>query len=378
MKLCIVTSRYPNQENPYRHMFVHVRALYFQSQNVELKVFVPSKTKNEYVYQSVEVSEMPTSQIVNQLDSYDLRYLHLLNFYPKADGGWAIYRAIKSKKLKTAVYLHGTEVLQYPNFMFDFKYTPRGILKYLYVNYWQGHFMKDFLVDLEKAHESCLLTPSQWMKNQTEEVYNYTFKNFHIVPNGIDTDLFQYVGDFKNRKKIICIRSFDDRKYAVDQAIKIMQYLPEDYTLDIYGKGFLQYEYEKLIEELDLSHRVVIKNQFIHRKDINAHLSSYGIFFAFSLTDAQGVMMCEAMASGLLTVSNDCTAIPEFVKHLETGVVTNDLKETAKNILEITNNPRLFREITVRGRESMIRINWRITGEKELNILKNLIKEDEN
>jgi len=77
MKIAILTSRYPKADQPYNHMFVHVRSLYFKSKNEEVTVFVPSKEKSAYTIDGVQVVCDSGKNIANQLDQYDISYLHL-------------------------------------------------------------------------------------------------------------------------------------------------------------------------------------------------------------------------------------------------------------------------------------------------------------
>src|SRR5690606_35281273 len=197
-------------------------------------------------------------------------------------------------------------------------------------------------------------------------------KNGKVIANGIDTDLFSYKNLYENRFKIITIRPFE-KKYGVDQSIEIMKYLPEDFTLDIYGKGKEKKQYEKLISDYQLNHRVKIHEKFIDRSTMISLFHQYGIFFAFSLFDSQGVSMCEAMASGLLTITNDNTALPEFVKDNKTGIAGNDLKEVAQKITDLVKNENEFTKITAEARKSMNEIEWTITGKKELDVLTSLV-----
>ncbi len=54
-------------------------------------------------------------------------------------------------------------------------------------------------------------------------------------------------------------------------------------------------------------------------------MSNYGVFLSPTRMDAQGVMMCEVMASGLLTISSDNTAIPEFIVDEQNGILIDNV-----------------------------------------------------
>ena len=104
------------------------------------------------------------------------------------------------------------------------------------------------------------------------------------------------------------------------------------------------------------------------------HFSKYGVSMSTTRMDAQGVSMCEAISSGLLTVSNDNTAIPEFISDMETGILGNNPQELADKILKVTSDQSLFEKITKQGRKSMEAIDVKVTCKKELKILREIAK----
>ncbi|WP_235280478.1 glycosyltransferase family 4 protein [Myroides profundi] len=354
-------------------MFVHVRALYFKSQGIDVTILVPAKEQCVYHYQGIEVIEATTNSIVPLLSQYDLLYLHLLNQYPLKNGGFRIYNAILKNKYPVAIYIHGTDVLKYPEYLYDFEWSLKGLVKYLYVNTWNHLRMKSFLNNISKSHQYLIMTPSMWMKRHAEKIMNHTFNNFHAVANGIDIELFDVPFDYNNRFKILTIRPLSDPKYGVDKAIELMRFLPERYTLDIYGKGYLMEKYEDLIQKYYLQERVKIVDDFIEREKLPVLFSKYGIFSAFTLFDSQGVIMCEAMASRLLTISNNNSAISEFIEDGIGGLIDDDLEKLAHRIIEITNNSHVMENMVEIGRSRMKKINWRKQGERELSLLKQIV-----
>ena len=42
MKVAIITSRYPSKNNPYNHMFVHMRSIEMIKQGIDVTIFIPS------------------------------------------------------------------------------------------------------------------------------------------------------------------------------------------------------------------------------------------------------------------------------------------------------------------------------------------------
>jgi glycosyltransferase involved in cell wall biosynthesis len=375
MKLAIVTTRYPQKNNPYNHMFVHVRAKYFQEMNVEVDVYVTSNTKSDYIFEGINVHLLPSKDIIQRIKDYDLTYLHLLNtYFLIKNGGFRIYQYLKKNDKPFAIYIHGSEVLKYPKYLFDFNLSVHGLLKYFYINFWNHLKMKQFIFIKNKNPKSLFLFPSKWMKNHTEKVLNVKLNNYQLIPNGIDTNHFKYSNRFPNRFKILMIRPLSDLKYGFDLAIEIMRYLPSEYNLTIYGKGKYEKKCKNLISKYNLENRVFIKNTFVERENLPDLFSNYGLFIATTRFDSQGVIMCEAMSSGLLTVSNPVTAIPEFVKNGINGISVESMNEVAMKILEITADEKLFNTMTQNARASMEEISIEKMGQKELSALNNIIE----
>ena len=371
MKIVFVTSRYPTENNPYNHMFVHMRCVEFLKMGHDVQVYVPSGDNTKYVYEGVAVEKIAAKDIAKKLDERSIIYIHLLNITPIPHlNGWYIYKHILQKKLPYIMYVHGNEVQKHSAREFDITKGFIDFLKRLKKDFYAMPRMESFVRKTKDLQGSRYVFPSLWMKGEMERNLDIKLDNYHIIPNGIDTDLFEFHSNFSKAKKFITIRPLSSKKYAVDIAIKLMGHLPEDCTLDIYGKGEFQDEYEALIKSLGLEKRVKILNTFIERKNLNATLSNYGVFLSPTRMDAQGVMMCEAMASGLLTISSDNTAIPEFIVDEQNGILIDNVNySNCEKIIKVLSSKEIYDEIALAARESMVLINLKNTADLELNIL---------
>src|SRR5690606_32944953 len=118
--------------NPYNHMFVHMRSVEFLKQGVEVEVYVPTDTNSSYDHEGVQVYKMPSKSIAELLKEKEIVYLHLLNIYPfsKTDG-WHIYKRILIENIPFAMYVHGSEVQKFTARMFDFNYSFGAFMKWI-------------------------------------------------------------------------------------------------------------------------------------------------------------------------------------------------------------------------------------------------------
>ncbi|ADY29184.1 glycosyl transferase group 1 [Cellulophaga lytica DSM 7489] len=350
-------------------MFVHMRCLEMLKQGVEIVVYVPSTIAHTYVYEGITVNCLPSKDIIKHLTNKDKLYLHLLNIYPfSKKNGWIIYKHILDKHIPAVFYVHGSEVQKYGSRIFEFRYRIKDFLIWLKKDFLVIPKMKVFVKTALKRENIKFIYPSIWMKEDMEVNLGVAIPYFKIIPNGIDVDLFSYQETYENRYKMLTLRPLSSKKYAVDIAIKIMSFLPNNYTLDIYGKGFYKKQYLEQIKALKLEDRIKINSSFIDRNDLNSFFSKYGVFLCPTRMDAQGVTMCEAMATGLLTVSSLNTAIPEFITHLDNGIIGNNLEAIAKNIIDNTESMEKYKNITIRARKSMENIAIHKTVAREIEV----------
>jgi glycosyltransferase involved in cell wall biosynthesis len=103
----------------------------------------------------------------------------------------------------------------------------------------------------------------------------------------------------------------------------------------------------------------------------NVH-QQYGLFLCPTRQDAQGVSMCEAMSSGLVPITTNNTAIPEFVSHQKSGFLTNNPEEIADAIEKLYYEPKLFTEVSANAAASIRQLcNIENITKKELTLIEN-------
>jgi glycosyltransferase involved in cell wall biosynthesis len=179
---------------------------------------------------------------------------------------------------------------------------------------------------------------------------------YSIIPNPIDTDLFRYEPKASAlRTKILLIRSFDSRKYANDLAVRAINKLQthprfDELSFTIVGSGRF---FSKLTAPLrDLSNVTLIEG-FLTRSAIRELHARHGVFLCPTRQDAQGVSMCEAMASGLVPITSRNTAIPEFVTAGESGYLCDGPDEIASAIEDLWESPERFDRMSAMASQSI-------------------------
>ena len=184
--------------------------------------------------------------------------------------------------------------------------------------------------------------------------YRFAENQYTVIHNPIDTEIFNYVKkDVSQRKKILSIRPYASAKYANDLSVKaILELSKKPYFSELefkmIGDGKL---FDEILEPLRKFDNVIIQRGFLKQNEIADLHKEYGVFLTPTRMDAQGVSRDEAMASGLVPVTNAVAAIPEFVDG-KCGILApkNDYLEMAKGIEEIVRKSlRLCLKIAPKG-----------------------------
>lgn len=372
-KLLILNDNYPSEDNLYGDVFVHSRLKYYiNSFDLQVLGYVQNLSVGEaFTYEGITVENF------NDKEKYLKR---ISEFEPDVIGihfvqGWLYKSLIKDTKIPIVIWVHGAEALGWYRRLYNLKGLKQslGMIK---ANLVQLFLFNKIVKESNKTNKITFVFVSNWMKKIAESDTLSNIKNYKIIPNPIDTDLFNYeIKPVELRKKILLIRSFASKKYANDIAIDAIKLLAEkpffnDLHFTIYGKGKLF----SLTQKISGYKNVVLNNQFLENKNIPAVHKSYGIFLSPTRQDAQGVSMCEAIASGLVTISSDCTAIPEFIADEKTGFLTTSAADIAEVIEKLYANPTLFLEIAKNGSDHIKSIaGHEIIVKKEINLLKRVI-----
>ena len=135
------------------------------------------------------------------------------------------------------------------------------------------------------------------------------FDNLVVIPNPIS--FFPQTFSNGQAKKVIAVGRYTRQKGfdLLIQAWKIVNVHHPDWELNIYGPGDRE-EYQNLAEVLQLS-EVVHCNEA--SPDIYAHYAEHSIFVLSSRYEGFGLVIAEAMATGLPAVSFRCPCGPEDI-----------------------------------------------------------------
>lgn len=339
----ILTNHYPSYDDLYRNGFVHSRAKAYQTENVNVDVFRLRQGEpiSWHEYQNINVITGAQAALRKMLGSG--QYRHVLVHFLDAQMWEVLLEYIDT--IKVTVWVHGAEVQ--PWWRRKYNYTTPEELEVakgeseIRIAFWQ-----DLTKQLNENVQFVFVS-----KYFAEEVmgdieYRFAENQYTVIHNPIDTEIFNYVKkDVSQRKKILSIRPYASAKYANDLSVKaILELSKKPYFSELefkmIGDGKL---FDEILEPLRKFDNVIIQRGFLKQNEIADLHKEYGVFLTPTRMDAQGVSRDEAMASGLVPVTNAVAAIPEFVDG-KCGILApkNDYLEMAKGIEEIVNSTEKF------------------------------------
>jgi len=349
----VITRWFPNRYEPARCVFIknlldaqarYTRYNYTLISPVPLfpKINLPFVSKRFRNFARLDYKEQRNGYTVYRPRYFKLPHplLKKLEWHTYLD---SVLATIKKENLSfDLIHSHGL----YPDGYVAVKladYLGKPIVMHVHDSY----FKKKYLVYREKidrimANSEKIIAVSNFQKEILIGVYpNYVTK-ISTIYNGIDIDKFE-IGHYKKRDivNLVFVGNLTDEK-GVDiliQGIKLLQkHYNKTISLDIYGEGENKKRYQSMVNRLHLTNVIKFKG-VINNEVLPQYLKEYSLFVLPSRYETFGVVLIEAMASGVPIVATRAGAIPEIVSSDEVGILVepNNPRSLAEGIKKATN-----------------------------------------
>lgn len=342
----LLTNHYPTYDDLYRNGFVHGRVRLYLDRGVLVDVFRlrGNEVISYHEFQNVDVVTGGQEALRRMLSSG--RYKRVLVHFLSLEM-WEVLECFP--ELPIIAWVHGAEIQPWHRREYNYRNEQerakamreseirmafwRGILNppppNLHLVFVSRYFAEEVMEDLGfRLPESC----------------------YSIVHNPIDTRLFTYEPKpAEQRKKVLSIRPYASAKYANDLSVKAILALKDrpwfgDVEFRLIGDGVL---FEEIVAPLHGLPNVRLERRFLTQQEIAELHKSYGIFLCPTRMDSQGVSRDEAMASGLVPVTNAVAAIPEFVdESCAVLAPAEDHLAMARGIEDLVLNPSRFQQMS--------------------------------
>ncbi|MHA1797737.1 MAG: glycosyltransferase family 4 protein [Candidatus Helarchaeota archaeon] len=280
--------------------------------------------------------------------------------------------------LKKAVYLHKKKNFQIIHSQWIFPSGLLGlILKYLIdrplvitihgasiflMNKYS--FLKPILKLTLKKADLVIFNSSHTM-NETLKIQQ-KIKNKRVIHQGINIKRFQDITEkevrhselFKEKPIILSIGRLIERK-GFEYLIKSMREIKIKFPyskLIIIGKGPLDIKLKELVSNLKLGKNVFFLGE-VNGDDIPFYYKNSNVFVLPSIidkngdTEGLGIVLLEAMASGIPIIGTKVGGIPDIIFDGTNGILVEqkNSKSLAKAILKILSNENLSKKFTRNG-----------------------------
>ena len=234
-----------------------------------------------------------------------------------------------------------------------------------YSNHYKiGWLSSAILSYLKKFHNTADVTmvPTQQLQ---DELTSVRFENLHIVPRGIDTQLFnpnkhstglrEQWGATEQTTVMLYVGRLAAEKNLplVVQSYEMAKKIRTDIKLVLVGDG-------PLMAELQNKYPDIIFAGFKTGEELAKHYASADMFIFASQTETFGNVTLEAMASGLSVVAFDHAAASELIISGENGMLASQNTDIhfEMAVQAILNNPFLMAETKINAVETARNFSW--------------------
>lgn len=258
----------------------------------------------------------------------------------------------------------------------NFEANDSNVLKRLFAKFW----MKSLVVQLKKLDQLVVLTEKSMVA--WPELENVT-----VIPDPIPLPL--PVSHGTNTKRVITIGRYAYQKgydlllqaWAEVEKIKELEEVNEvkevseveEWTLDIYGQGD-RTDYRQLMAELGIDANRCHLNGPVD--DVGQVYMDSSIFVLSSRFEGFGLVLIEAMASGLSVVSFDCPAGPdEIITDGVDGLLvpSGDVHALAEKLMVLMSDENQRRRLGQQARQSAQRYEMNLIAGKWVDLFNKLM-----
>ena len=345
LRILVFNDNYPTPGPGYADSFVRTRLEAYQetfgARICVVKLGRTRKQELDYELSGIQVRHLARADLVGFLSDFrpNVVLVHFIQAY--------LCRELpRLTDAPVIVWVHGEEALSWRSRLFYFRTLgPVSLARYIIRNLIQLHAMRRLIAHSNVGNGRVrFVFVSNWMMEAAAHDAGVRPRHFDIVPNFVDTNYFAvHVKPPEQRKRILLIRSFNTAKYANDIAVAAIQELQRTYPgfdelrFTIVGFGSL---WKPLTRKIPYAN-VTLINRVLDHDAIRELHREHGVFLCPTRQDAQGVSMCEAMSSGLVPVTSDNTAIPEFLTP-DQGYLCKSAAEIAAAIVDLADRPGRF------------------------------------
>jgi len=398
IKIYSLTTTYPESINSTKPRFVHALNTELVNLGAEVTVICPHlhTPQTKIIMDSVHIQffkyipqryEMNTRSIPDTVKTFSgkLKVLvMLINFFiytmrtcTKTEdyilhghwgfpGGYIAYLISKFKKKKFIVTVHGSEIPLLEKFSFFKKMTVNSMNNSSKV-ITSNNYLKNKLVEMGvKSEKIVLIRPTPNFVEHKSDLQTLT--NFREKFTSKKNKVILYVGRLTEVK-------------GVEYLIRSIPLIKTKNThLLIVGEGVLHDELKKLTKSLQIEDKVTFfgaanRDELSLLYDISDVFVLPSIVTSEGATEGTGLVILEAMESGLPVIASSVGGIPETIQHEQNGLLANEKNPSliAKSIDRILSDNSFKDKLVENSKITVNEFSSTIIGKKYYEIFQNCL-----
>lgn len=226
-----------------------------------------------------------------------------------------------------------------------------------------------------------VLTLTERNREDYIEMFNADPKKIICIPNWVDNEIFNHVGEYNlDSKKIVSVGRFGKEKgydMLVDIADIVLKKHP-DWQWDIYGNGETFEDTKEKIKEHGLENDLNLMGSV---NDIYDRYKDYAIFVLPSYREGLPLVLLEAKANHLPIVSFDCITGPrEIITDGIDGFLVDcyNIEEMAENISALIENDEFRKQISDNSSNNLEKFDKQKILEQWINLIEYILNGEPN
>ena len=369
MKILIFVPNLTFNEKGHVPVFFQTRIEEYLNLGHEVEVITHSCNRETIdLNGKIIISEINKNDIYEALrervNKIDLFLVHFVNY--------RIIKFLLNYNIKTTIFFHGVEAISSRRYFFDWKIRLIFYLKKFIFNKIQFYYLRKLL---KSKNNIKYVFVSNWMKHAIEKDLKLDFSKSQnmVIHNSVSSYFLNsnYQINFTEKKiNVLILKNFSSYKYAGDLTLKYLLKLSktkifEKFNFTIAGSGFILNKYKNKLSKFK---NIKILDEFFENRELIELYKKNHIFLYLSRLDAQSVSVSEALSFGMLVVSSDVAALPEFIQDGYNGfLIKNEYQEFYNKMKFIIENKDLLNNISIHSKKfSLQKFSPEINIKKEL------------
>ncbi len=381
MNVAILPSWYQNSRSDYAGIFVQDQAIAIQNEKINTTILFADLDIRNLSLNTLFNPKKISNRYENGINTYRIYGYSLPKWNDWTTRKWSIHYQklfdayINDNEKPDIIHAHsyfaGQVALDLKN-----KYGIPYIITEHHSGFVSGDIPKWQHPMIRKVLDNAdaILAVSHDLKSRMQ---SFTKKEIEVIPNLVDTSLFQLASPKDEIIKIICVAGLYRRKCQLE-LIDAFDSISRRYVniqLTLVGDGDLKNDIEKKVEKLKLTEKILLKGSQ-NRKNISFLLQSSHFFVLASESENLPVSIIEALCCGLPVLATDAGGVKELVNK-DNGllIATNNPQALELGLENMIKNHKKYQNSAIR-KHTMEQFGSNIIAQKIIDVYHKIMRND--